>query len=166
MSDPVVQDKPFLKASEVARLFGVSHSTVFRWVKAGRLRAKRTLGGNFRFDRREIQRLWEQQTGRQGDEHRRESRFRVNMSTTVNVRWNGRSFLYNARITNVSDRGIGLVVYDDNRWFHNLLSQQIRTLELMNDGATVLKETFTGAVRHFTRLDALKTEVGVELLRP
>ena len=38
-----------LRPGEVARLFGVSAETVGRWVRAGKLRAVRTPGGQLRF---------------------------------------------------------------------------------------------------------------------
>jgi excisionase family DNA binding protein len=41
--------KRFLSRREVARLFGVSLSTVTRWARQGLLRAARTPGGHYRF---------------------------------------------------------------------------------------------------------------------
>jgi excisionase family DNA binding protein len=40
---------PFLSRSAVARLFGVSASTVTRWARTGLLRTIRTPGGHYRF---------------------------------------------------------------------------------------------------------------------
>ncbi len=39
----------FLSRRDVARLFGVSVSTVTRWARTGLLRAVRTPGGHYRF---------------------------------------------------------------------------------------------------------------------
>ena len=39
----------FLSRAEVARLFGVSGSTVTRWARTGVLKAIRTPGGHYRF---------------------------------------------------------------------------------------------------------------------
>jgi len=51
----------FLSRGEVARLFGVSPSSVTRWARAGLIKAFRTPGGHYRFPadeaRRAAQRL-------------------------------------------------------------------------------------------------------------
>jgi len=49
----------FLTRREVARLFGVSGSTVTRWARTGLLRAVRTPGGHHRFRADEMYRVVE-----------------------------------------------------------------------------------------------------------
>ena len=44
-----VPDTAFLSRGDVARLFGVSPSTVTRWARTGVLPAFRTPGGHYRF---------------------------------------------------------------------------------------------------------------------
>jgi len=46
---PVRRQPEFLSRGEVARLFGVSVSTVTRWARTGLLKAVRTPGGHYRF---------------------------------------------------------------------------------------------------------------------
>ncbi len=46
----------FLSRGHVARLFGVSASTVTRWARLGLLRAFRTPGGHYRFPAEETRR--------------------------------------------------------------------------------------------------------------
>lgn len=46
---PVAPASEFLSRREVARLFGVSTSTVTRWARAGLLATIRTPGGHYRF---------------------------------------------------------------------------------------------------------------------
>ena len=46
----------FLTRSQVARMFGVSASTVTRWARAGLIQAIRTPGGQYRFRAEEIRR--------------------------------------------------------------------------------------------------------------
>ena len=54
---PANSDSPrFLGRREVARLFGVSVSTVTRWARVGLLRAVRTPGGHYRFPAEETRR--------------------------------------------------------------------------------------------------------------
>ena len=53
-------EKPYLRTAEVANAFGVTPSSVFTWVKNGRLKPIRTPGGNFRFARADV----EKQVGR------------------------------------------------------------------------------------------------------
>lgn len=43
---------------EVARIFGVTVATVRRWEREGKIDAVRTPGGQRRFDRAEIDRVW------------------------------------------------------------------------------------------------------------
>jgi excisionase family DNA binding protein len=49
-----------LTPGEVAQLFSVDSRTVTRWQKAGKLTARKTLGGHRRYDRDEVLRLLEQ----------------------------------------------------------------------------------------------------------
>lgn len=46
----------FLNRGEVARLFGVSVSTVTRWARTGLLKAVRTPGGHYRFRAEDMRR--------------------------------------------------------------------------------------------------------------
>ena len=43
-----MKNKDFLTTSEAARLLSVSPDTVLKWVKAGKIKSRRTLGGHFR----------------------------------------------------------------------------------------------------------------------
>jgi excisionase family DNA binding protein len=49
-------ESAFLSRGEVARLFGVSPSTVTRWARLGLLAAARTRGGHYRFPAAETRR--------------------------------------------------------------------------------------------------------------
>ena len=49
-------DRAFLSRGEVAKLFGVSVSTVTRWARTGLLKAVRTPGGHYRFRADEMRR--------------------------------------------------------------------------------------------------------------
>ena len=49
-------NREFLSRGEVARLFGVSVSTVTRWARLGILKALRTPGGQYRFRAEEMRR--------------------------------------------------------------------------------------------------------------
>jgi len=50
------EPRRFLARREVARLFGVSVSTVTRWASRGLIRAVRTPGGHYRFPADEVRR--------------------------------------------------------------------------------------------------------------
>lgn len=47
--------KEFLTTSQAARLLSVSPDTVLKWVKAGKIKSRRTLGGHFRIPASELQ---------------------------------------------------------------------------------------------------------------
>jgi excisionase family DNA binding protein len=49
-------ERAYLSRSEVARLFGVSASSVTRWARTGLIKAIRTPGGHYRFPAEETRR--------------------------------------------------------------------------------------------------------------
>lgn len=51
-----IPDSPFLSRGDVARLFGVSLSTVTRWARMGLLPVVRTPGGHYRYRADEVRR--------------------------------------------------------------------------------------------------------------
>jgi len=52
--DTELRNKEFLTTSQAAKLLSVSPDTVLKWVKAGKIKSKRTLGGHFRIPSSEI----------------------------------------------------------------------------------------------------------------
>lgn len=50
-------EKEFLTTSQAARLLSVSPDTVLKWVKAGKIKSSRTLGGHFRIPTAALERL-------------------------------------------------------------------------------------------------------------
>lgn len=48
-----------VKTSAVAALFGVTSSTVSRWIRAGKVEAIKTEGGHYRISRAEVDKLME-----------------------------------------------------------------------------------------------------------
>jgi excisionase family DNA binding protein len=68
--------KAYLKSSEIAKIFNVDHSTVFLWVKKRKLHPIRTPGGNFRFTRAEVEKLFRETTAKFA-ERRKSQRFEV-----------------------------------------------------------------------------------------
>lgn len=51
------EEKEFLTTSQAARLLSVSPDTVLKWVKAGKIKSTRTLGGHFRIPLAALERL-------------------------------------------------------------------------------------------------------------
>lgn len=58
---------PFLTCDEVGNLFRVDSKTVARWANAGKLRASRTLGGEWRFRESDVHKEIERMA-RRGDQ--------------------------------------------------------------------------------------------------
>jgi len=50
-----VRNKEFLTTSQAAKLLSVSADTVLKWVKAGKIKSNRTLGGHFRIPLTEVE---------------------------------------------------------------------------------------------------------------
>lgn len=57
MRKPISDRGELLTTGEVAAMFRVSPKTVWRWERAGKLRAIRTLGGQRRYYAAEVRRL-------------------------------------------------------------------------------------------------------------
>ena len=54
---PPLSERNYLFPSEVADILGVSHSTVNRYVRAGLLGRRHTLGGHGRYDKATVEHL-------------------------------------------------------------------------------------------------------------
>jgi excisionase family DNA binding protein len=52
------------KVSDVAKTFGVDRHTIVRWIRSGRLKSQKTVGGHNRISEKEIIRLQEELLGR------------------------------------------------------------------------------------------------------
>jgi len=50
-------DEPWIKTPQACKHLGISVPTIHRWVKNGKLKAKRTPGGDFRFRRSQLDAL-------------------------------------------------------------------------------------------------------------
>lgn len=53
----VLEQSGAYNTAQVAKLFGVTVSTVDRWIRSGRLPAVRTLGGHYRITRSDVDSL-------------------------------------------------------------------------------------------------------------
>jgi excisionase family DNA binding protein len=54
---PLAEEDSWLTRTDVAHLFQVSPSTVTRWAREGRIPAKRTPGGHYRYPAPDMRRL-------------------------------------------------------------------------------------------------------------
>lgn len=52
-------DGEFISTGQAAKICAVTPDTVLKWIKGGRLNARRTPGGHYRIDRRDLQELQE-----------------------------------------------------------------------------------------------------------
>jgi len=60
------ETQEYLTTTEAAKLLGVSPDTVLKWVKAGKVKSRRTLGGHFRIPASELE-LFASETSISGD---------------------------------------------------------------------------------------------------
>jgi len=152
--------KPFLKSSEVARIFNVDHSTVFLWVKKRKLHPIRTPGGNFRFARAEVERLF-REVRNKDSERRRSPRFQVLFPVKVQFKKDGAVCSYDAFIQDISDKGLGLLVKEGSQILDELISGNLKEISVQNDGVGVLKGIIRGEVRYVHPAGEKQTTVGV-----
>jgi putative resolvase len=52
--DEIAELPEHMTPSEVAELVGYTHPTVLRWIRSGKLRARRSPGGTYRVPRSEV----------------------------------------------------------------------------------------------------------------
>ncbi|MBD3393362.1 MAG: helix-turn-helix domain-containing protein [Chitinivibrionales bacterium] len=159
--------KPYLRSAEVAELFDVNPSTISLWVKKGRLRPHRTLGGNFRFRRSDIEKLLakkgELDQERPVEERRREPRFSFNMPVLVKLGEGAYSLTYNAVIKDISGHGLGLEMLDNNGHATQLMSESSHELTVLNLPDGLFKEVVAGRVRHVEEIGKRRIQVGVSV---
>jgi len=53
-------DKPYFRPDELARLFDVSRSTVYRWIEEGRLPSVKIAGSTVRIEREAVLKIIEE----------------------------------------------------------------------------------------------------------
>ena len=160
--------RPFLKTTEVAKIFCVNPSTVSLWVNSGKLKVKKTLGGRFRFPRDQVIKLWEQQqrSKSRGREKRKSTRYPV--SYVVDLLPHKE---YSAaepptyvpgRITDFSSNGMGLEIKSENGWDQELNYGQIRQVTVINKNNKIFKPHLLGEVRYY-RKNEKKIKLGITI---
>jgi excisionase family DNA binding protein len=163
----MIPQKPYLKSSEVAEIFDVNSSTVSLWVKKGRIKPHKTLGGNFRFLRTDVERLLSRQKQFDkreiGPERRIETRFVFTCPVLVKIGDKALSFTYNAFVRDLSGHGLNLIVFDNNGLLGKLASGEVSQLAVLNLPDTLFKDVVVGHIMHFEQLDERQVVLGVSL---
>jgi excisionase family DNA binding protein len=159
--------KTYLKSAEVAGLFGVNRTTISLWVKKGRLKPHKTLGGNFRFRRGDVERLFASRAASNfeaaGADRRREPRYAFNHPITVRIGETEPSPTYNATVRDISGHGIGLVVFDSPDFARKLSEENAGELRVLNLPGMLFREEVVGRVEHFEKVGDREIAVGVSL---
>lgn len=158
-----IPQKNFLKTSEVAKLFNVNHSTVFFWVKKGKLKPVKTPGGNFRFGRQQIERLLEQRERKSTKDDRKETRFEGEFIVVIKTEQENAPLYNKAIITDMSRKGLGLIIEDNNGLMKELNNGEITEVTIMNYENPLFNKKTTGWVRHFEQVGEGKIALGVAL---
>jgi excisionase family DNA binding protein len=161
----MASSKPYLKSSEVAEMFGVNPSTVSIWVRKGRLKPHKTLGGNFRFRREDIEKLGAQEHHRKGTgkkERRRDNRYAFMCPVLVRIGDRAFSFTYNGVIREISGRGLNLVVFDNNGLAAKL-EGGVRDLTVLNLPHGLFNQVIVGHITHFERISDREVALGISL---
>jgi excisionase family DNA binding protein len=157
--------KLFLKTSDVAEIFGVNPSTVFLWVKKKRLRPHKTLGGNFRFLKSDVEKLISEKRNKSnlfgGSERRLENRFGFN--TQISVKIGKTSNVFNGQIKDISTCGMNLILEDDRNGFNCFTEESVSEITIIRLPSKLFKETVLARVRHFERISDNRISLGVSL---
>ena len=156
-------EKRYLKASEVARIFQVNHSTVFLWVKKGKLRPKRSFGGQFRFSRRDIEKLLKTTDMREHAEQRKEERYQLDFIVVLKTILAERPHFNTATVTDISRHGIGLSLDDDRGLLKELDKGVEPEVTIMNYANPLFKSKTIGNIRHYRAQGDGKAAIGVAL---
>jgi excisionase family DNA binding protein len=160
-----IYKKPFLKTSEVAQIFSVNPSTVFLWVKKGKLRPKKTLGGNFRFSQDQVMRLWEQQQTDSSflDDKRREARYTVNFPVSITLE--GKEVDENSYIgvvRDVSNHGLAVALEKGTDIAQKIKDGTIQELQIINDENVAFRQKITGKISHLKETEE-EVQIGLRL---
>lgn len=152
--------KSYLKSAEVARLFNVDHSTVFLWVKKGKLRPLRTPGRNFRFSHEEVRKILDERSNKKTNQ-RNTPRFKVEYPVIIKTSLQS-EHSYDALITGISSHGLSLSVSDNGTFLRQLEKNEVTSLLVFNKQHTLLKDTIEGTICHFNKIDNEKISIGLE----
>ncbi len=152
--------RPFLKSSEVAKLFNVDHSTIFLWVKKRKLHPIRTPGGNFRFTRGEVDRLFREVQGKES-EKRVGHRYSVFFPIVLELNNGLSSVSFEAIIQDISLKGLGLIIQDKNQTLSKIGIETPREAYVKTNGIGILKETVKGEIRYMHKINERQVSAGI-----
>ncbi|MBL8027286.1 MAG: helix-turn-helix domain-containing protein [Fibrobacteres bacterium] len=138
--------KSYLKSSEIAKLFNVDHSTVFLWVKKKQLKPIKTPGGNFRFAKSEVEKLFRETKAQTGQERRKHPRFAVAFNVALTSDFNGDKV--SALLRDISAEGISVAIKRESPLAGNIVSGKCTELSVRDCDSVVLKNGFTAEIRH------------------
>jgi excisionase family DNA binding protein len=163
----MLPQKAYLKSTEVAEIFDVNPSTISLWVKKGKLRPHKTLGGNFRFRRSDIEKIISEKDTSLDQpavtERRKEPRYTVSYPVIVKTGVGAISFTYNAIIRDISGHGMNLLVLDSNDLLGRLTRGEAAKLTVLNLPEGLFKEEVVGQVRHFEQSEERQVILGVSI---
>lgn len=155
--------KSYLKSAEVAQLFNVNHSTVFLWVKKGKLRPLRTPGRNYRFSHDEVRKILDERISRKSINKRNTPRFKVEYPVAVTTSLQSDQS-FDASITGISSHGFSLSVSDDGTMLRQLERGEVTTVHIFNRQHLFLRDVIEGSVCHFKKVDDMTIAVGLRIL--
>jgi len=155
-------DKSYLKSSEIAKLFNVDHSTVFLWVKKKHLRPIKTPGGNYRFAKSDVERLFHATRVQDVSEKRKYPRFAVSFPVEVSE-GSALSEKVPASLSDVSLGGLGLTINKDASLYDNIRSGSTKVLRVYDVDSGIFKPEMEAEIRHVRDIDEEKAFVGLLL---
>ena len=158
-------EKPYLRTAEVANAFGVTPSSVFTWVKNGRLKPIRTPGGNFRFARADVEKLRFGDQPREpripeGIDRRKEPRFKVHYAATIHISNDGNVSSFEATIQDISASGLGLLVHAPGDVSTIFSALRLDDVQIHNLPRSPLREVVPVQVKFARRINETEVVVG------
>jgi hypothetical protein len=159
--------KPYLRSADLAKLFDVNPSTISLWAKKGIIRPQRTLGGNFRFRRSDVEKLIAERKKKGVPiamlERRSEPRYAFSCPVQVTAPVGSFALSFNAVVRDISNYGMGLEISDSSELSEKLSSGTISELTIQNLPARLFKEAVVGEVRHFQKTRDNRIAIGISL---
>ncbi len=161
LTDILKVHKGYYKSSEISEIFNVDQSTVALWVKKRLLRPLKTPGGNFRFARAEVERLFNEMRTAASSEKRKYPRYIVDFPARAGFDA-PKSCFEKGTITDISCEGVGLTLPPFSPLFSSVTEGSVIRVHCTANG--LFKNKINACVRHMREMENGSGFLGMSLI--